>query len=331
MHPAVTGAGRVARPLLALVGPTASGKTEASIQLAEALGAELVCLDSMLVYRGMDVGTAKPSAEQRARVRHHMVDLVQPSQRFSVATFQTLARRALEDISARGRRPLLVGGSGLYYRAVVDSLRFPSTDGTTRGLLEAEAAVLGPEALHARLAALDAAAAQRIEPSNVRRTVRALEVAAITGRPFSAFATRWSSYRPGAVRAAGVTLSPRDLHERIEERVRGMMEPLIEETSALVSRGLGSFLTASQAIGYAEAMSCLEGLCTPEEAVRRMVKRTKALARRQMAWFRRDPRITWFAAGKQGAAGIVPQLSEYFREPEPEVPVSRRVVEARDQ
>jgi tRNA dimethylallyltransferase len=306
-------------PLLALVGPTASGKTEASLPIAEALGAEIACVDSMLVYRGMDIGTAKPSAAQRKRVRHHMIDLVDPTETFSVARFQHLARDVVEGIRARGQHPLLVGGGGLYYRAVVDGLEFPGTASETRSLLEAEVAAVGPETLYKRLEELDPEAARKIEPFNGRRTIRALEVAAITGKPFSAFARDWDVYAPRAVRAAGIDIPRPVLQRRIEDRVRGMMPELIEETRQLLERGLGSFLTSSQAIGYAEAVACLEGSITEDQATAGTTRRTKALARRQMAWFRRDPRIRWFEAGDEGAVGAVAEILTYLGDDRPPV------------
>ncbi len=300
-------------PLLAIVGPTASGKSEAAIAVAEALGAEIVSVDSMLVYRGMDVGTAKPSPADRARVPHHLVDVAEPSEPFSVARYRELAEEAVRGIRARGRRVLLVGGSGLYFRAVVDRLAFPGTDPRARAWLELEARALGPERLHARLAELDPAAAARIEPPNVRRTVRALEVAAVTGRPFSAFAADWERYEAGRVRAAGIEIPREALAVRIEARVRAMLEGgLLEEVRALLDRGFGGWLTASQAIGYAELARHLTGELSLEEAVASTVRRTKELARRQMVWFRRDPRIRWFRAGPEGAVALVEQLVGYL-------------------
>lgn len=300
--------------LLAIVGPTASGKTGAGVEVAETLGAEIVSVDSMLVYRGMDVGTAKPSAEQRVRVPHHLLDVVDPSESFSVARFRELAEEAIEGIRRRGRRVLLVGGSGLYLRAVVDRLDFPGTDPVARGWLEAEAVALGPDALHERLADLDPDAAARIEPANVRRTVRALEVAAVTGSPFSSFAAAWERFEPG-VRAAGIRMDRRVLGARIDARVRAMVdEGLVDEVRSLVDRGLGGWLTASQAIGYAEVARHVAGELTLEEAVAGTVKRTKELARRQMVWFRRDPRIRWFEAGSEGAGAIVDELVGYLRD-----------------
>jgi tRNA dimethylallyltransferase len=295
--------GTAGRPLLhrlrALVGTTASGKTELGIAVAERLRAkqevEIVSVDSMLVYRGMDVGTAKPSAEQQARVRHHLLDLVEPQEPFSVAEFQRRGVSALEDIGRRGAMPLLVGGSGLYFRALADRLEFPGTDPGVRADLQTVASAVGAERLHERLAAFDPVAAGRIEPSNARRTVRALEVAAVTGRPFSSFATSWESYPASNARVAGIDLPAEVLDERIARRVDEMVaRGFVEEVDGLVRRGLGGWLTSSQAIGYAEMTRHLNGSCTLDEAIEGTVRRTRALARRQRAWFRRDPRVRWF-------------------------------------
>jgi tRNA dimethylallyltransferase len=297
---------------LALVGPTASGKTEASLPVAQALGAEILSVDSMVVYRRMDVGTAKPSPGERAAVPHHLIDLADPAEPFSVAEYQRLAMDAIDAVEGGGHQALLVGGSGLYFRAVVDRLEFPGTEQATRALLEAEAAAAGPDALYRRLAEMDPAAAARIEPSNVRRTVRALEVAAVTGRPFSDFARAWETYPPGNVRAAGVEVPRPVLYARIERRVDQMMPGLLAETRALLDAGIGGFLTATQAIGYLEAADCIRGTIGETEAAARTVKRTKALARRQMAWFRRDPRIRWFPVGEEGAIGAAEAIIGYL-------------------
>jgi tRNA dimethylallyltransferase len=297
----------------ALVGPTASGKTEASLELAPRLGAEILVVDSMTVYRGMDVGTAKPGMAERRAVPHHLIDLTEPTDRFSVAAFQRGARVAQLSIAARGRVPLLVGGSGLYFRAVIDDLAFPGTDRPTRKELEAEAAALGPERLHARLLSSDPEAAGRIEPRNTRRIVRALEVAAITGRPFSAFRRGWDRYPSDRVRAAGVAMDPEALRRRIDARVRSMLQGgLVEEVRALVANGFGPFLTSSQAIGYLEVAEHLAGRLDAEEMERAIVRRTRELARRQMAWFRRDPRIRWFRVGGDGAVAAVDEIEEYL-------------------
>jgi tRNA dimethylallyltransferase len=302
-------------PFLAIVGPTASGKTEAGLQVAEALGAEILSIDSMLVYRGMDVGTAKPNAQERARVPHHLLDLVEPSEAFSVAAFQGAAREAADDVRRRGARPLLVGGSGLYLRAVVDDLEFPGTEPAVRGDLEDEAAALGADRMYRRLAALDPVAASRIEPGNVRRTVRALEVAAITGRPFSSYAAAWESYPPEDVRVVGVRLAPEAVTDRIERRVESMLQNgWIAEVERLVAAGFGGWLTASQAIGYAELARHLAGELSLEEATRQTVKRTRTLARRQLAWFRRDPRIRWFEVGDEGAIEAVDRIVAHLED-----------------
>jgi tRNA dimethylallyltransferase len=301
-------------PLLALVGPTASGKTEAGIAIAVALDAEIVSVDSTTVYRGMDLGSAKPTATERARVRHHLVDVANPDDPFTVARYQRLARAAIEDIRSRDHDVLLVGGSGLYFRAVVDEWSFPPTDSQARAELEREAAAVGGQPLHRRLQALDPVAAARIEPENVRRTIRALEVATVTGRRFSEFASSWAAYPAGRVRAAGIE-TPRDvLARRIEERVRRQIKAgLVGEVRMLREQGLERSLTARQAIGYAEVSRHLAGACSVEEAATLIVKRTKALARRQMAWFRRDPRIRWFRVDERGAPGVLDELLEHLR------------------
>ena len=307
-----------------LTGPTGSGKTRLGVELALRLGAEIVSMDSMALYRGMDVGTAKPTPEQRSRVPHHLLDLADPSEPFSVTRFQGLAREALDAVRARGRLPLLVGGGGLYYRAVVDDLRFPGTSPDDRGLLLAEGAALGSSSLHARLASVDPTAAGKIEPSNLRRTVRALEVAAVTGRRFSSFAVAWERYPASGLRAAGVLLPRSVLHCRIEQRVATMMPGLLKETTRLLDRGLGGFLTSLQAIGYAEAVACLRGELGADEAGARTIRRTKALARRQLAWLRRDPRVVWFAGGEGGAGEVVEPILRYLRgAPAPERALAR--------
>ncbi|HEY3264684.1 MAG TPA: tRNA (adenosine(37)-N6)-dimethylallyltransferase MiaA, partial [Actinomycetota bacterium] len=264
-------------------------------------------------YRGMDIGTAKPTAEQRERVPHHLLDVAEPSEPFSVARYQELARAAIARIRSRGRRVLLVGGSALYERAIVDELGFPGTDPDTRSGLEAEAAVVGATGLHERLAASDPAAAAKIEPGNVRRTVRALEVAELTGQPFSSFAGSWETYEPDRVRAAGVWMPAPALQSRIETRVAEMLERgWLDEVRGLVERGFGSWLTSAQAIGYAEFARHLAGELTLDAAIAGTMKRTWALARRQLGFFRRDPRIRWFQAGEAGAEPLVEDVVAYL-------------------
>ena len=304
-----------AGPFLALVGPTASGKTEAGVRIAESLGAEIVSVDSMLVYRGMDVGTAKPATAERFGVRHHLLDVADPSEAFSVARYQGLARDAVAQIRGRDGRVLLVGGSGLYFRAVADDLEFPGTEAQARRNLEAEARALGAGQMHARLAELDPVAAAKIEPDNVRRTVRALEVAAVTGRTFSSYAGALERYPTWHVRAAGIDIARPALSRRIEARVEAMLAAgVLDEVRGLLDRGLFGWLTSSQAIGYAEFARHLRGELSLREAVAGTVKRTKALARRQLAWFRRDPRIRWFATDERGAQAVVDDVTEYLRD-----------------
>jgi tRNA dimethylallyltransferase len=280
-------------PVLALVGPTAAGKTEVALEAAERLNAEVVSADAMLVYRGMDIGTAKPTPEERARVRHHLVDLVDPGEEFSAARFQPLARAAIADVLGRGRVPLLVGGSGLYFHAVVDEFVFPPTDPVVRARLEAEAADAGLAELYRRLAAADPLAAARIQPGNLRRTVRALEVIELTGRPFSSFRAAMddpvSRYRLSVL---GLDPGPERLRARVAERVAAMAEAgLAEEVRRLAERPLSR--TARQALGYKELLDAMEQHQPLAEALAAVVRRTRAYARRQLAWFRRDPRVRW--------------------------------------
>ena len=267
--------------LLALIGPTASGKTEAGVALAEALGAQILCADSMLVYRGMDIGTAKPSPEDRARVPHHLLDLVEPGERSTVSRFQEAAGEVLRSVD----RPLIVGGSGLYYRALVDDLELPPEDGSVRAELEREAAAAGSSRLYRRLEGFDPAAAAKIGPANLRRIVRALEVPAVSGRAFSAFAGSWDRFDRARVRAAGVRISRAALADRINVRVDRMLATgWLAEVRALVERGFATWLTSTRAIGYAELAAHLDGRLTLDEAVEETVRRTRELARRQMAW-----------------------------------------------
>jgi tRNA dimethylallyltransferase len=295
--------------LRALVGPTASGKTEAGIALAARLRTEIASVDSMLVYRGMDVGTAKPTPEQRRVMPHHLLDLAEPSERFTVARYQRVAQDLLERVPD----PLLVGGSGLYFRAVADRLRFPPEDPAVRASLEAEADSLGGDELYARLSAADPVAAARIDAANVRRTIRALEVSTITGAPFSDFAAAWEVYDPSAVRVAGIRLVTAALDGRVRRRVASMLEAgWLDEVRDLMERGFSAWLTSSQAIGYAELAAHLDGRLALDEAMERTVKRTRELARRQMAWFRRDPRVRWFDAGDDGAVAVLDEVVAFL-------------------
>jgi len=291
-------------PHLALVGATASGKSELAMEVAARLGdVEIVSMDSMQVYRGMDVGTAKPTAADRAAVPHHMIDVADPAEDWSVARFQERARCAVAGIERRGRRALLVGGTGLYVRAVLDDLRFPGEDPGVRAELEERAgAPGGPAELHAELARCDPVAASRIEPSNVRRVVRALEAVRVSGRPFSASGPGMERYGEPVVpvRMAAIRLPDPVLDARIETRVARMAAAgLVEEVRRLTARTGGWSRAARQAIGYREVAGHLAGgpgAPSLEEALAVTARRTRRFARRQHRWFRRDPRVTWFDA-----------------------------------
>ncbi|HVE45609.1 MAG TPA: tRNA (adenosine(37)-N6)-dimethylallyltransferase MiaA [Acidimicrobiales bacterium] len=354
-------------PHLVLVGPTASGKSALALEVARRLPGppvELVSVDSMQVYRGMDVGTAKPTAEEQAEVPHHLIDLAYPSADFSVADFQAAAHDTLAAIESRGHRALLVGGTGLYLRAVIDGLEMPGRWPEVRAELEAEPDTAG---LHRRLAGLDPTAGERMTPSNRRRIVRALEVTIGSGRPFSSFGPGLEAHSPAPrFRMAGVWLPRAALAERIEARVQAMLDgglvkevrslathagtgqggpaptehaaagaegspatersgtlnlPATERNGTLIPPPIGPATataagvtspgglsrTARQALGYREMLAHLAGECTLEEAIEETVRRTKAFARRQRMWFRRDPRITWYGTGSDPFA-LLPAL-----------------------
>jgi tRNA dimethylallyltransferase len=286
-------------PHLALVGPTASGKSALALELARQLDdIELVSVDSMQVYRRMDIGTAKPTRAERAEVPHHLLDLVDPSETFSVARFQRAAREAIAGIERRGHRALLVGGTGLYLQAVVDDLAVPGEWPAVRAELESAATTpAGAAGLHRRLAELDPAAAARMEPTNRRRIVRALEVTVGSGRAFSSYGPGLDAYPPTSFRLAGVSLPREVLDERIARRIDSQLAAgFVDEVRALVSADEHLSRTARQALGYRELLAHLDGRCGLDEAVAETARRTRAFARRQRAWFRRDPRITWLDA-----------------------------------
>ena len=278
----------------AIVGPTAAGKTVLSLELAERMGAEIVSLDSMQAYRGMDIGTAKPGPGELGRVPHHMIDVIDPGAEVTVAEFRDRARASIDDIASRGRLPLLVGGSGLYFRAVVDDLRFPPRSPDLRVRLETEAGDRGAGALHDRLAGIDPVAASRIEPGNVRRTIRALEAIELTGALFSEFDSSWELYQSlFNLRVVGLRRDRTELYRRISERAEEMLAAgLRAEAETLAKRGLSR--TARQALGYRQV---LEMPGAPEdEVLAAIVRATKRFARRQEAWFRADPRVLWLDA-----------------------------------
>jgi tRNA dimethylallyltransferase len=280
-------------PIVAIVGPTASGKTALSLDLAEALGGEVVNTDAMQVYRGMDIGTAKLPLAERRGIPHHLLDTLEVRDPATVAEFQGWARGVIAELRARDTTPVLVGGSALYTRAILDRFEFPGTDPAVRARLEAELEQFGSPALHARLRELDPPAAERIEIENGRRVVRALEVIEITGAPFSANLPVEEYVDPHTVQL-GVAIDRDVLEPRIALRVRQMFdEGLLDEVERLLGEGLAESRTASLAIGYRQAMAVLAGEMSVDEAIERTVIATRKFARRQMAWWRNDPRITW--------------------------------------
>ncbi|HWJ83612.1 MAG TPA: tRNA (adenosine(37)-N6)-dimethylallyltransferase MiaA [Nocardioides sp.] len=280
-------------PIVALVGPTAAGKTSLSLDLAERLGGEVVNTDAMQVYRGMDIGTAKLPPAERHGIPHHLLDLLEVSEPATVAEFQRWARVAIAGLRSREVTPVLVGGSALYTRAVLDRFDFPGTDPEVRARLEDELAQVGSAALHRRLHDLDPGAAERIEASNGRRIVRALEVVEITGRPFSASLPVQEYVDPHTVQV-GIAIDRDELEPRIRQRVDAMFDAgLVDEVRGLLDHGLSGSRTASRAIGYQQVLAHLEGRLTLDEARERTVIATRQFARRQMAWWRDDPRITW--------------------------------------
>jgi tRNA dimethylallyltransferase len=299
----------VSGQVVAVVGPTAAGKTSLSLDLALASDGEVVNADSMQLYRGMDIGTAKLHPARRRGVPHHVFDLWEVHEPASVAEYQREARAAIDDILARGRTPILVGGSGLYVRAVLEQFDFPGTDERLRAELEAELAVVGPGQMHARLAERDPAAAARILPSNGRRVVRALEVVLLTGAPFTAVLPDPRPYYPAV--HIGVDLDPAALDERVARRVDQMWElGLVDEVRDLARHGLREGRTASRALGYQQVLAYLAGDCTEDDARAATVQATRRFVRRQRSWFRRDERIVWLDGHRPDLASAAQRVGE---------------------
>jgi tRNA dimethylallyltransferase len=277
--------------VVAIVGPTAAGKTALSLELAHRLDGEVINADSMQLYRGMDIGTAKLRPGQREGIAHHVLDIWDVTEPASVVAYQGLARSAVDAVRARDRVPMLVGGSGLYVRAVLEQFEFPGTDADIRAALEAELAAVGPAELHARLAARAPEAAAKILPSNGRRIVRALEVVTLTGT-FVASLPAPTPYYPAV--HIGVDRAPDALDARIESRVDRMFaDGLVDEVRALEAVGLRDGRTASRALGYQQVLRHLDGGCTEREARDETVQATRRFVRRQRSWFRRDPAVVW--------------------------------------
>ena len=290
------------------MGPTASGKSAVALEFARRHGdIELVTVDSMQVYRGMDIGTAKPSAAERAEIPHHLLDLCDPDEEYTVARFQRDCLAVLADIESRGHRAVLVGGTGLYLQAITDGLEIPSRYPEIRAELEAE-----PETtvLHARLASLDPLAASRMEPTNRRRVIRALEVTLGSGRPFSSFGPGLEDYPETPFPVFGLTIDRDVLDLRIATRYREQMAAgFLAEVEALAARPAGLGRTARQALGYAELLDHLERGTPLDAALDTALVRTRRFARRQQRWFGRDPRITWIPTHGADPANVVAEIA----------------------
>ncbi|MCW2579481.1 MAG: miaA [Blastococcus sp.] len=293
--------------VVAVVGPTATGKTALTVALARLLGGEVVNADSMQLYRGMDIGTAKPGPEERGGVPHHLMDLWHVREAASVVEYRLRARAEIDRLRTAGIVPLLVGGSGLYIRAVLDELDFPGTDPAVRARLEAELAAVGAAELHDRLARLDPAAGAAVLPSNGRRVVRALEVIELTGGPFLAQLPEPRPHYPAVV--VGLDRDPAELDERVALRVDRMWAAgFVDEVEALAADGLREGPTASRALGYAQVLAQFAGDLTPVEARERTVIATRRFVRRQRSWFRRDATTTWYDAGRPDLLDAVAAL-----------------------
>lgn len=300
--------GAVADPLV-IVGATATGKSDLAMSVARAWpGAEIVSVDSMQVYRGMDIGTAKPTAAQRAEVIHHCLDLVEPSEEFSLAQFQEAVNAALVAIESRGGIPVLVGGTGLYVRAIVDSLEMPGRYPEVRAELDSE-----PDTaeLHRRLSDLDPVSAGRMEPTNRRRVIRALEVCVGSGRPFSTYGPGLEAYPPTRFRQIGLSMDRQRIDGRIADRYEMQMrDGFLEEVSRLKGRYADISRTARQALGYRELLAHIEEGTPLDGALDEAIRRTRKFARRQERWFRRDPRIAWIDAENNPMATLQRVLGE---------------------
>jgi tRNA dimethylallyltransferase len=294
--------------LIAVVGPTAAGKSDLAVELALALDGEVINADSMQLYRGMDIGTAKLTEEERRGVPHHLLDVWDVSTTASVAEYQELADAAIAGIEARGKVPVLVGGSGLYIRAALGDLEFPGTDEEIRERLERELAAGGPAPLYTRLKDADPAAAQAILPTNGRRIVRALEVIELSGRPFSATLPGYDAGRPAI--QLGVQVDRPGLDRRIGARVDRMWAAgFEEEVRRLAAHGLRHGRTASRALGYQQMLRHLDGEWTLDQARDETARGTRRFARRQQSWFRRDPRVRWLASGEGLAVRALAEIA----------------------
>jgi tRNA dimethylallyltransferase len=286
-------------PLIIICGATATGKSDLALEVAEKFNGEIINADSMQLYKGMDIGTAKLTLEERRGIPHHLLDILTVNQDASVATYQQLARESIAGIQARNKVAIVVGGTGLYIKSIIDEMNFPETDPELRARLESEAEILGAAELYSRLRLLDPEAAAAIEPANTRRIIRALEVIEVTGKPYSANLPSDTSLRfPDALHIA-LAMERSSLAPRIEARVHRMFDQgLIGEVEELMREGLLEATTAQRAIGYAQVISLINGEISKEEAVEETIVATRQYVRRQETWFKRDQRIQWIGEGK---------------------------------
>lgn len=281
-------------PLIIICGPTATGKSDLALEVAVKFDGEIINADSMQLYRGMDIGTAKLSVEERRNIPHHLLDILSVAEDASVAQYQSLARTTIDEIRERGKAAIIVGGTGLYIKSIIDEMNFPETDPAIRKKLEDEAEALGVAELYARLRVLDPEAAAAIEPANSRRIIRALEVIEVTGEPYSANLPSDTSLRYPDAFHFGLAMERTSLAPRIEHRVHRMWQQgLVAEVEHLITQGLLSGTTAQRAIGYAQVISALAGEMTEEQAIEETIVATRQYVRRQETWFKRDQRIQW--------------------------------------
>lgn len=286
-------------PLIIICGPTATGKSDLAIEVAEKYDGEIINADSMQLYKGMDIGTAKLTEVERRGIPHHLLDILRVSQDASVAAYQELARSAIDEIQKRNKVAIVVGGTGLYIKSIVDEMNFPETDPELRAKLESEAELLGVAELYSRLRLLDPEAAEAIEPANTRRIIRALEVIEVTGKPYSANLPSDTSLRFPDALHIGLAMERASLAPRIEARVHRMFDQgLVGEVERLIGEGLLEGSTAQRAIGYAQVISLINGQMGKEQAIEETIVATRQYVRRQETWFKRDQRIQWIGEGE---------------------------------
>jgi tRNA dimethylallyltransferase len=297
-------------PLVIICGPTATGKSDLALEVAEKFNGEVINADSMQLYRGMDIGTAKLTIAQRREIPHHLLDILSVKEDASVAQYQSLARAAIDEIQSRGKVAIVVGGTGLYIKSIIDEMNFPETDPVLRKKLEDEAELLGTAELYSRLRLLDPEAAAAIEPGNTRRIIRALEVIEVTGKPYSANLPSDTSIRFPDALHIGLAMERSSLAPRIEARVHRMFnQGLVDEVRALLAQGLLEGTTAQRAIGYAQTIALIDGEISQSQAIEETIVATRQYVRRQETWFKRDQRIQWIGEGVPRLAFIEERIN----------------------